>query len=59
LIARKHELESQLREENTDLQRKRLLTQQLLILDRDIAAIGFDEADVERNSFNYDCIDVG
>jgi hypothetical protein len=53
LIARRRELELKLRQENTDPRRKRLLTQQMLALDRDIAAIGLDEVEIKHNPFNY------
>lgn len=53
LIARKRELELEVRLGNTDARRTRSLTEQLRVLERDIAAIGFDETEVKRNSFNH------
>jgi hypothetical protein len=53
LIARKRELELELQQGHTDAQRTRLLTHQLRVLERDIAAMGFDETEVKRNSFNH------
>jgi hypothetical protein len=54
LVARKNEIENELRLGVRDPQRKQLLLTRLLLIERDFAAMGFSPEDVERNGFSYD-----
>lgn len=51
LITRKNQIETELKRGVRDPKRKQYLLENLLLLERDIGIIGFDQEEIKKNNF--------